>query len=142
MNEIVTDSLFPAIGEMPVTPPFSLDEKKYGFLKVSRNQLDALFGQVATDRDTAFLLLCIQKHLYFKEGKIWFPHAVYTCNPGQWITSYSELATFTGFDRKYVKKLMDAMVACGWLCVEKLGNYQCITYRGTGFAAPVKKEGE
>lgn len=148
MDKFVLNSIFPWLSEMdevreiPIRVPFSLDKKKHGFLMVSRNQLDALYGEITGDRNIAYLLLCIQKHLYFKEGKIHLPYAVYTCNPGQWITSYSQLAEFTGFDRKYVKKLMDRMVVLGWLCVEKLGNYQCITYRGMGFAAPVKKETE
>lgn len=121
--------------------PFSLDMKKHGFLKLSRNQASALFNGSEKGRKTALLLLCIQLHLYFRKGKIHLRNATYTCNPGQWITSYSELAEYTGIDRKCVKTLLQEMIDWRWLSVEKLGNYQCITYRVTDLsAAPIMEQ--
>lgn len=103
------------------------DYRRGGYLKVGRNVLKASFGTNKEQRHLAQVLLCVQTFAYFREGIVCLNEFTYVCRPGEWITSFSEIASLTGLCRKSVKKCLESLEAARFLQVKELGNYKLIT---------------
>lgn len=101
--------------------------RKSGYLKVGRNVLKAFFGKDSEQRHLAQVLLCVQTFAYFREGLVCLNELTYVCHAGEWITSFSEIASLTGLCRKSVKKCLDRLEAGCFLQVKDLINYKLIT---------------
>lgn len=103
------------------------DYRKGGYLKVGRNVLKASFGNNQEQRRLAQVLLCVQTFAYFREGMVCLNELTYVCRPGEWITSFSEIADLTGLCRKSVKKCLDRLEAGRFLQVKELINCKLIS---------------
>lgn len=99
---------------------FSTDERKSGFIKVSRSQLAAMLGNDQEQAMLAKLLLCVQYHVYFTQGRVCLGKNVYDCFPGQWVTSCVHIAEIMQVSRKVIRGLLETMQSEGWLKVDKL----------------------
>lgn len=111
---------------------FSTDERKSGFVKVSRSQLAALFGEEKEQALLARLLLSVQYHVFFKQGCVCMGKNIYTCYPGQWITSHLQIARMLELSRKKVTHLIAIMKSEGWIRVERLSAGCRISLNGYG----------
>lgn len=100
--------------------------RKGGYLRVGRNVLKASFGTNKEQRHLAQVLLCVQTFAYFREGIVCLNEFTYVCRPGEWITSFSEIAGLTGLCRKSVKKCLERLEANHFLQVKELTGYKLI----------------
>lgn len=100
--------------------------RKGGYLRVGRNVLKASFGTNKEQRHLAQVLLCVQTFAYFREGIVCLNEYSYVCRPGEWITSFSEIAGLTGLCRKSVKKCLERLEANHFLQVKELTGYKLI----------------
>lgn len=100
--------------------------QKNGFLIVGRSTLKALFAPEHEQRGVAIVLLCVQTYAYFSDGYVCLNDRTVPCRAGEWITSYSEIAGITGFDRRLVKKYLINLEERGFLHVHDFGNYKRI----------------
>ena len=82
---------------------FSSDYRKNGYLLVGRGELKGLFADDVDLRELSRVLLCVQTYAYFTEGQVCMNDGVYVCRPGEWLTTYSAIAGYTGLDRRLVK---------------------------------------
>ena len=100
--------------------------RKGGYLRVGRNVLKASFGTNKEQRHLAQVLLCVQTFAYFREGIVCLNEFTYVCRPGEWITTFSEIAGLTGLCRKSVKKCLERLAAGHFLQVNELTGYKLI----------------
>ena len=99
---------------------FSTDERKFGFIKICRAQIAALLGEDEEQALLARMLLCVQHHVFFVKGRVYLGKNAYDCFPGQWVTSYVQIAQIMKVSRKMAKSLLEIMQTAGWLKVDKL----------------------
>lgn len=119
-----------------LTPGF----RKCGYLKVGRNVLKAFFSGYGDQRHLASVLLCVQTFVYFSEGVIILNDFSYTCRPGEWVTSFTEISTLTGLCRKSVKKCLERLQSYNFLQVKDVGCYKLIILMNYEQLIEVKRE--
>lgn len=105
----------------------TLDLFRCGYLKVGRPTLRALFSEKPELRGLATVLLCVQTFAYFSDGVICLNNQSVLCKAGEWITSFTEIATLTELDRRSVKMNLQNLEERGFLHTHDLGKYKRIS---------------
>lgn len=100
--------------------PFTSNIRRCGYLKVGRSQLKALFSRDLKEQQLATVLLCVQTFAFFSEGQVCTLDGVYLCRAGEWITSYTEVADFTGLDRRSTKMRLMELEKMKFIQIENL----------------------
>lgn len=100
--------------------------RKCGYLKVGRNVLKAFFSGDGEQSRLAAVWLCVQTFAYFSEGVVCLNDFSYVCRPGEWVTSFTEIAGLTGLCRKSVKRCLERLEKNLFLQVKDLDSYKLI----------------
>lgn len=120
-----------------ITPGY----RRGGYLKVGRNVLKASFGSDQEQRHLANVLLCVQTFAYFRDGTVCLNEFSCTCHAGEWVTSFSEIASLTGLSRKSVKKCLIRLEAEYFLQMKDLLHYKLISLNEYEPVMPVRDGG-
>lgn len=99
---------------------------KCGYLKVSRNLLKTKFSGNDEQRQLATILLCVQTYAYYSQGQIGIGRSYYVCNPGEWITTISELSCKLQIDRRTIRVRLKQLEQMSILTVQHLKTYKRI----------------